>query len=32
MIFGAENSGPCKTRANDAWTIYLQGPVVSMTA
>jgi hypothetical protein len=27
MIFGAENSEPFKTRANDSWTIYLQGPL-----
>jgi len=23
MVFGAENSGPFKTRANGSWTIYL---------
>jgi len=32
MIFRAENSGPFKTRANGSWTIYVQGPVVSMTS
>jgi len=32
MIFGEENSGTFKTRANDFWTIFLQGPVVSMTS
>ena len=32
MIFGAENSGTFKTRANGFWTIFLQSPVVSMTS
>jgi len=30
MAFGAENSALSGTRANFSWTIYLQGPVVSI--